>query len=172
MGRWNDINMNRKDKTKFLSRLLEKDKLNRAGHYWAKEVTLDYGTNHPTRVDYLEFSPCGQIYVSDIEKGFFTCWEIKSCKEDFNSGFGRNFFAEKNYFIMDTYKKVAHEVPHNIGVYVSIPIESDKLKEFEHPTPLSNDLKAWKLVEFQAAYSIGRKRSMNELLFCMLRAGH
>lgn len=69
-------------------------------------------------------------------------------------------------------KKVAHEVPHNIGVYVSIPIESDKLKEFEHPTPLSNDLKAWKLIEFQAAYSIGRKRSMNELFFCMFRAGH
>lgn len=52
MGRWNDINMNRKDKTKFLSRLLEKDKLNRAGHYWAKEVTMDYLTDNLNKSKY------------------------------------------------------------------------------------------------------------------------
>lgn len=166
--------MNRKEKTEFLSELLERNKLNGRGHYWAKEVTLDYGTNHPTRVDYLEFSPCGQIYVSDIEKGFFTCWEIKSCKEDFHSGFGRNFFAEKNYFIMDmhTYKQVQREIPEFVGVYVPVPVGRDKFDEWNDPTPLTDAMNQWSLVNVKPSRMVGRKRPMVELLFCMLRAGH
>lgn len=166
--------MNRKTKTRILSDLLEHQKLNQRGHYWAKEVTLDYGTNHPTRVDYLEFTPNGQMNVSDIEKGYFTCWEIKSCKEDFHSGFGQNFFAERNYFLMDmeTYKKIANEIPHSVGAYVPIPIGKDKYEEFQNPTPFNAELKEWCLVNIKESHPIGRKRPMNELLFCMLRAGH
>lgn len=166
--------MNRKTKTRILSDLLEHQKLNQRGHYWAKEATLDYGTNHPTRVDYLEFSPCGQIYVSDIEKGFFTCWEIKRSKEDFHSGFGQNFFAEKNYFVMDmeTYKEVVREIPHSVGVYVPIPKGVDKYTFFENPRPLNSYINEWELVNVKPAHVVGRQRPMNELLFCMLRAGH
>ena len=165
--------MNRKEKTKFLSKLLQQEKLNQRGHYWASEVCLDYGTKNVTRVDYLEFSPVGQIDVSDIEKGFFTCWEIKSCKDDFRSGYGQNFFAEKNYFVMDmiTYKQIVQEIPHSVGVYVAIPKGKDKYEEFEHPTPLTDDLHQWKLENMLPAHFVGRKRPMIELLFCMLRAG-
>lgn len=166
--------MNRKEKTKFLSELLEREKLYQRGHYWASEVCLDYGTKNVTRVDYLEFTPQGQIDISDIEKGFFTCWEIKSCKEDFHSGFGQNFFAEKNYLVMDmtTYKQIVQEIPHSVGVYVAIPKGNDKLEEFEHPTPLTDDFNKWQLMNIQPAHFVGRKRPMVELLFCMLRAGH
>lgn len=166
--------MNRKEKTKFLSELLEREKLYQRGHYWANEVCLDYGTKNVTRVDYLEFTPQGQIDISDIEKGYFTCWEIKSCKDDFNSGFGRNFFAEKNYFVMDmeTYKEVVHEISHSVGVYVPIPKGMDKYTFFENPKPLSSHINEWELVNVKPAHAIGRNRPMNELLFCMLRAGH
>lgn len=81
-GAWKDES---KRKTKFLSNLLEQEKLNQRGHYWASEVCLDYGTKNVTRVDYLEFSLVGQIDVSDIEKGFIPCVimrpEKRSCKK-------------------------------------------------------------------------------------------
>lgn len=45
--------------------------------------------------------------VSGIEKGIFTCYEVKSCMEDIYSGNGLNFLGEKNYLVMaiDCYKK-------------------------------------------------------------------
>ena len=87
--------MNRKETTKFLTEVLIKDRLSDR-KYYAKEVTLDYGTNHSKRVDVMQFLPKGVTYASDIEKGIFICYEIKSCKEDLYSGNGLNFYGEKN----------------------------------------------------------------------------
>ena len=74
--------MNRKEITKKLSDILIIDRFSGVGKYWAKEVTLDYGTSHPIRVDYMQYTPNGAIFTSDIENGYFTCYEIKSCKAD------------------------------------------------------------------------------------------
>lgn len=39
--------MNRKETTAFLSNLLERDRLSGSmGKYWAKEVSIDYGTSN------------------------------------------------------------------------------------------------------------------------------
>ena len=110
--------MNRKETTKFLSALLERRKLCGNAKYWAKEVSLDYGSVDVKRIDYLQFVPPNQCSISAIEKGIFIVYEVKSCKADFKSGFGTNFIGEKNYFVMpmETYKEVINDIPHNVGV--------------------------------------------------------
>lgn len=165
--------MNRKETTKFLGDLLIKEKFSGVGKYWASEVSLDYGTTDVKRIDFLQFKPENQVHISGIEKGIFICYEVKSCKNDFNSGFGRNFVGEKNYFIMPmgTYKEVSQDIPHNIGVLVPIPQYVDKYDEFENPTELSTETE-WKLATIRKAHLQSRKRSLTELLFCMLRSGH
>lgn len=166
--------MNRKETTDFLGKLLIREKFSGIGKYWASEVSFDCRTTDVKRVDFMQFEPAGVCGISEIEKGVFICYEIKSCKADFESGFGRNFIAEKNYFVMpmSTYKEVIQDIPHNVGVIVPISKYSDKYAEFENPTELSGDLSEWKLCVIRQAHQQLRKRSMTELLFCMLRSGH
>lgn len=161
--------MNRKDTTAFLSNLLIERFGNRT--YWAREVSLDYGSANVKRVDFMQFEPAGVVHCSEIEKGIFTSYEVKSCKADYNSGFGRNFETEKNYFVMPMalYKELATEI-HGIGVMCPVPAFGDKLGEFDNPTPLDADVR-WELKVIKPAQRMYRNRSMTELLFCMLRAG-
>lgn len=62
--------------------------------YWAKEVTFDYATLNPVRVDYMRFKPLNNT-VSGIEKGDF------------------------NYYVMpkDVFDAVREEIPYQVGVY-------------------------------------------------------
>lgn len=87
--------------------------------YWAREVTFDYATNHPIRVDYMKFKPVNNT-ISGIEKGDFYCFEVKSSVEDFHSKHGHNFIGDFNYYVMpeDVYEAVRNEIPHNVGVLV------------------------------------------------------
>lgn len=170
--------MNRKEITKFLENLLKREKFSGLGKYWASEVSIDYGTTDVKRVDYIQFIPDGVVGISGIEKGIFVCYEIKSCKADFESGFGRNFVGEKNYFVMPmaTYKEIIHDIPYGIGVLVPIPenvgnTNAERYKEFENPTELSEVIR-WKLWAIRYPMEQIRKRSMVELLFCMLRSGN
>lgn len=87
--------MTRTETTKFLGKLLTDTRLGGAGSHWASEVSIDPWTPKARRVDYMEFSPANQCSVSGIEKGIFTCYEIKSCKEDVYSGNGLNFFGKE-----------------------------------------------------------------------------
>lgn len=61
--------MNRPETTKWLSKLLEEhiDPKNDPRVYWAKEITFDYGSVSPIRVDYMQFKPVNNS-VSGIEK--------------------------------------------------------------------------------------------------------
>lgn len=187
--------MNRKDTTKLLTDILIADKLSDR-KYYAKEVTLDYGTSNPNRVDVMQFEPAGVIYSSDIEKGTFTCYEIKSCKEDLYSGHGLNFFGEKNYIVitMSTYKKIQEDLRNNVisnyikehypksllnfGIMVPVPENLDLrdsealYKEFENPTDFNGNSSRWKLWTAVPCRQGHRIRSNVELLFCMLRSKH
>lgn len=165
--------MNRKETTQFLGDLLKRDKLCGRGKYWASEVTLDYGTNEVRRVDFMQFEPLNQYSISGLEKGIFICYEVKSCKADYNSGFGKNFIAEKNYLVMPmkTYKEVINDIPPSVGVLCPIPLNRDKYTEFENPTELNDSVSLWHLETIRAARQRERSRAMVELLFCMLRSG-
>jgi len=165
--------MNRKETTEFLNELLRSYKFSGMGKYWASEVTLDYGTKEVKRIDFLQFEPLNQYSVSGLEKGIFICYEVKSCRADFNSGFGQNFIAEKNYLVMPmkTYKEVINEIPHNVGVLCPIHSTNDKYSEFENPMELYNDTAYWRLETIRPAHQRERTRSITELLFCMVRSG-
>ena len=187
--------MNRKETTKFLTDVLITSRLSDR-KYYAKEVSLDYGTDHTKRVDVMEFAPMGVIHTSDIEKGSFICYEIKSCKEDIYSGNGLNFLGEKNYLVttMETYKKIKMDIiegklqkyikehypesSSKFGVMVAVPARIDLrdsaaiCEEMERSTPLGGEPARWKMYTIERAYECWRNRSTTELLFCMLRSKH
>lgn len=186
--------MNRKDITKLLTDTLINTRLSDR-KYYAKEVTLDYGTNHSKRIDVVQFEPNGVTYAGDIEKGTFTCYEIKSCKEDVYSGNGLRFYGERNYIVttMDCYKNLQEDLrdgkfeeylkenyPESstyMGIMVLVPDSidvknsDDMFAEFENPTSLDKDIE-WKLAIINQCRPGPRVRSTTELLFCMLRAKH
>lgn len=180
--------MNRKDTTKFLSELLVRDRFG-SRKYWASEVSLDYGTRDVKRIDFMQFEPAGVTSVSDIEKGIFTCYEVKSCKEDVYSGNGMNFVGEKNYIVttMECYKELQPDMQSgklqnhirecnpessmHIGIMVPVPYSFKPTDEYENPIELKGDI-AWEMKVILPCHQGRRKRSMTELLFCMLRSGH
>jgi hypothetical protein len=185
--------MNRKETTAFLGKLLETDRLSGMGKYWAREVSIDpwSARGEPKRVDYMQFVPDNQCSISAIEKGIFVCYEIKSCKEDVYSGNGLNFLGEKNYIVttMECYKSLIPDMNEgkfwkhlkevfpdsssHLGIMVAIPYMAELVDEFENPTPLDDyDFCDWKLAVVIPCRIGPRKRSMTELLFCMLRSGH
>lgn len=110
--------MKRPEITKQLSELLEKhiDPHNDPRVYWAKEVTFDYATSNTVRVDYMLFKPINNS-VSGIEKGDFSCYEIKSSVDDFHSKNGHNFIGDKNYYVMpeSVFENVKNEIPYFVG---------------------------------------------------------
>lgn len=59
--------MDRKKTTEFIGKLLVSDRLGGRGKYWAKEVSIDYGTKNVKRVDFMQFKPAGVMSVSEIE---------------------------------------------------------------------------------------------------------
>ena len=180
--------MNRKETTLFLRQLLINDILTGRGKYWSSEVSVDYGTVNVKRVDFMQYKPQGVIYASDIEKGIFICYEVKSCKEDLYSGNGLNFLGEKNYIVttMECYKSIQEDLrgrklhdhikrcnPESspfFGFIVPIPYLSNIEDEYENPTSLDKDIQ-WKLKTIFPCRIGHRKRSTVELLFCMLRSG-
>ena len=188
--------MKRKEITKFLTDILICDKF-ADRKYYALEPTINAGSNNAKRIDAMQFTPVNVFSTSGIEKGFFTCYEIKSCVGDVYSGNGLNFLGEENYIVttMETYKKLLPDISsgfltnyikehypeslyHHYGIMVAVPSHIDCRKtkelheEFENPTPLGGKPSDWKLYSIHKCRAGGRKRSLVEMLFCMLRAKH
>lgn len=171
--------MNRKETTKFLSDLLISNRLSGMGKYYASEVTLDYGQGKgkEKRVDFMQFVPENQLCTAGIEKGIFICYEIKSCKADFNSGHGLNFEGDKNYIVttMEVYKELVYDmqrkIPHHVGVMVACPYHIKPEDDFQNPTSVDEKSVVWDLKIIKQSHPAYRTRSMAELLFCMLRSG-
>lgn len=181
--------MDRKDTTKYLGDLVI-SRICVRGKYYASEVSVDYGTTDVKRVDFMEFEPSGVTSVGAIEKGIFTCYEVKSCKEDVFSGNGLNFIGEKNYIVttMKCYKDILDDytsgrlTKHIIdccpnsstyyGIMVAVPKNADIHDEFKNPTPFNREHEGWELKVIQPCRLGQRKRSITELLFYMLRSGH
>lgn len=165
--------MNRKETTEFLSNLLI-ERLSGRGKYYASEVTLDCGggKGETKRVDFIQFVPKNQS-TSEIEKGEFIFYEVKSCKADYHSGNGLNFEGDRNYVVttMETYKQIMCEVPWSVGVYVACPEYRKLTDEFENSTSIDDKTVDWTLRIAKAAHPQDRQRSMAQLLFYMLRSG-
>ena len=110
---------NRHETTTNLSAMLEKylDPHNDPRIYWAKEVTFDYATAAPIRVDYMRSKPLNNS-VSGIEKGDFYCYEVKFSVEDFHSKNCHNLIGDLNYYVMlaEIYEQLKSEIPYFAGV--------------------------------------------------------
>ena len=173
--------MNRKEITNFLNALLEREKLSGVGKYSAKEVSFDWGTPNAIRVDYMQFVPKNQLSISGLEKGIFICYEVKSCKEDFLSGHGKNFIGEKNYLVMtvQTYKELKDlgeidKLPYSIGILCpickSFKYKDDKIEKQLASNKQFDDLNDWYFETVKSAREVNRKRSIVEILFSMMRS--
>lgn len=143
--------------TKQLALLLEKhiNPHNDPRIYMSKEVTFDYASINPIRVDYMRFKPVNNT-VSGIEKGDFYCYEIKSSIEDFNSKHGHNFIGDYNYYIMpeEVYLKVKDKIPYAVGVY----------------SPKETPYGTIDLVILKKAKRKDRNRPLSEMLLMMFRS--
>ena len=155
--------MGRTETTKFLGELLVNTRLATVGKHWAREVSIDPWTANGKRVDYMQFSPADQCSVSGIEKGYIVT--TMGCYKDILPDFRSGKFA----------KHIREEFPESssyYGVMVAIPDGTEIADEFEKPTPIKSNMKRWKLAIVMPCRVGPRKRSMTELLFCMLRSGH
>lgn len=187
--------MDRKETTRLLTEVLVRERLTDR-KYYAKEVTLDYGSIHSKRVDVMQFIPKGVVHASDMEKGIFVCYEVKSCPGDVYSGNGLRFYGEKNYIVttMQCWKKLSEdyrsgklsqyllenypESSGHYGVLVAVPSRVDikdasaVYAEFGSPSEFTGEAKDWRLWTAIPCREGGRSRSTTELLFCMLRSKH
>lgn len=138
--------------TRYLSEMTENliNPLRDPRIYLSKEVTFDYMTGHAIRVGYMHFIPCNNT-VSGIEKGDFSCYEIKSSTEDFRSKNGHNFIGDYNYYVIphDVFLAIKDEIPLHIGVYC----------------PCGGKLKSVK-----KARRVDRNRPVSEMLLMMFRS--
>lgn len=147
----------RKETTKNLTELIKLyiNPYNDPRIYTASEVTFDYNSSHSIRVDYMQFKPLNNS-ISGIEKGSFYCYEVKSCKDDFESGNGLNFIGDYNYLVMpkDLYDIIKDKIPYDVGVYV----------------PTKCDYKP--LMCIKKAKRRDRSKSLAEMLLMMFRSSN
>ena len=172
--------MNRAEITALLGDLLERDVL--SGRHWAKEVKYLKADGTLGRVDYMSFRAREQRYgptASAVEGGEFTCYEIKSCMDDFRSGHGLNFIAERNAMVMPMglYRQLGQADTMDVSVYVPIPYyvgrATDDMRwaEYQDPSELTPRRNDWKLVKMTDQPIVGNRRhSTCELLYAMLKA--
>lgn len=127
--------------------------------YWAREVTFDYMTDHPVRVDFMRFKPVNNT-VSGIEKGDFYCYEVKSSVEDFHSKNGHNFLGDYNYYVMPegVFEKVKNEIPYYVGVFV--------------PDSMHYRGEWYNLKSVKKAKRKNRERPVSEMLLMMFRSAN
>lgn len=126
--------MSRAETTAMLSKLVEKRLKNRVS-YWASEVNFDLGTPRNRRIDYIGFKPFTPGYVlepSSVELGTFSCYEVKSCMADFESGHGLTFYGDENYLVttpeLADELRVSHQIPRDIDQVLVPSKKGDKLR--------------------------------------------
>ena len=174
--------MNRTETTALLGDLLERDVL--IGGQWASEVKYMKEGGNVGRVDYMSFKPREQRYgptAASVEGGKFTAYEVKSCKADFESGYGLNLIAERNCIVcpMELYKGIDSWAGYaDVSVYVPIPYYTGKVtseqvyRYWEQPVTLTPDKSKWRLYKIRSqAVDANRRLSTCELLYAMLKAG-
>lgn len=153
----------RTETTARLSALVEKRPTSRAS-YWAREVGFDRGTPMWRRIDHMGFKPYTPNYAVEpvsVELGTFSCYEVKSCLADFESGNGLTFYGDLNYLV--TTRELAEQLhdmrrlPRNIN-QVLVPTSKG-----DRPTPLYD-------LSDNGSPSY-RHRPAGEMLYAMVEAG-
>lgn len=182
------MTVSRKQTTSLLGSILIHDLFHHPSdprYYWAREVTFDYASNHPVRVDFMQYKPRNQT-CSGIEQGEFLCFEVKSCTKDFHSKHGHNFIGDKNYYVMPEklFESVKDEIPYSVGCYVARiarTMSADEKSRCVEAIPSMSavlfpsrtspgDWDEWTLVCKKRSSRRDRNRSASEMLFMMMRS--
>lgn len=126
--------MERKEVTEALSRLTE-SRIRRECRLWAPEVTIADGK----RVDYMGFQPHDEFPdAASIERGMLVCYEIKSCRADFESGHGLNFAGDVNWLVcpreLCEELRAVQALPQNAGVICPDASFKRLMKTIEQPS--------------------------------------
>lgn len=129
----NSRTCSRSETTAMLSELVEK-RLESHASYRAREVSFDRGTPMWRRIDYVGFKPFTPNYAVEpvsVELGVFSCYEVKSCLADFESGNGLTFYGDENYLV--TSRELAErlhgmrDLPRNINQVLVPTPKGDRL---------------------------------------------
>ena len=178
--------MSRKEVTSLLSSELVRLVLTRknAYSYWAHEVEVyDARKGAMTWVDFMHFEPAGYhtaTHPGNVERGTFTCYEVKSCIADIKSGNGLNWFGDENFMVIPVelfpkFKKAYHGTSEG-------RFEDYDRKLREHVPSLSgfkfmfygkarNGLGAFRTLALDDRMQrLPRTKPASELLLCMMRA--
>lgn len=156
--------MTRTETTESLTRLVESH-IKRHCKLWAPEVDVPGG-----RVDFMGFSIYGDIVdAASVERGSLTCYEIKSCLDDFSSGHGMNLVGDVNWLVCprelcDTLRENLR-IPGTAGVLCPDSSYTKLIETVHHPSPayrLHRSLSAaeaiWRIAKmsYGATYEEGR----------------
>lgn len=151
----------RSETTKSLSSMVEARLRGKA--YWSAEVMLGAADARSKRVDYMAFNldrrDWGEITAASMERGTFSCYEVKSCMADFESGHGLNFIGDENYLVCE------RELADRLHAEVRIP---------NGCTVLCPNRPRTALIQAYANRPGGKPRrngSAAEFLFCMVVPG-
>ena len=130
----------RTETTARLSALVEKRPTSRAS-YWAREVGFDRGAPMWRRIDHMGFKPHTPNYAVEpvsVELGTFSCYEVRSCLADFESGDGLTFYGDLNYLV--TTRELAEQLhdmrrlPRNINQVLVPTSKGDRLTPLYDPS--------------------------------------
>lgn len=122
--------MERTETTERLSCLAEK-RLRGLTPYWAGEVMVGKDSRSSGVVDYLAVRfPCNAREIlaeGDVERASFIFVEVKSCIEDFKSGYGLNLQGDENWLVCE--RNLADELKERMmipaGIEVFVPDRSE-----------------------------------------------
>jgi len=167
--------MERKEITSLLNSELIRCRLTRknAHSYWAHEVEVynEY-KRMTTWVDFMQFEPGWHHtarYPGCVEKGTFTCYEVKSCIADIKSGHGINFYGDENFLVMpvEVYPKYKEElIGGKLDEYLPVHYNYNVLLYGK----LRNGWRGFRAIEGGHIGDIPRTKPASELLLCMMRA--
>ena len=176
--------MSRKEVTSLLSSELVRLVLTRknAYSYWAHEVEVYDGRKGAMgRVDFMQFDPAGYhtaTFPGAVERGVFTCYEVKSCIADIKSGHGLNWFGDENFMVIPVELYPKFKRAYHGSFEKNFEDRDEKLREhipslcafkFMFYGTARNGRGAFRALD-ERMQRLPRTKPASELLLCMMRA--
>lgn len=176
--------MSRKEVTALLSSELVRLVLTRknAYSYWAHEVEVyDESKGATTWVDFMQFEPAGYhtaTHPGNVERGTFSCYEVKSCIADIKSGHGLNWFGDENFMVIPVELYPKFKRAYHGSFEKNFEDRDEKLRKY---IPSLSDFKfmfygisrngrgAFRTID-DRMQRLPRTKPASELLLCMMRA--
>lgn len=150
--------------------------------YWAHEVEVyDERKGAMTWVDFMQFEPAGYhtaTHPGNVERGTFSCYEVKSCIADIKSGHGLNWHGDENYMVIPVELYPKFKRAYHGSFERNFEDRDEKLREhvpslydfkFMFYGTARNGRGAFRTLD-DSMQRLPRTKPASELLLCMMRA--